>query len=107
MRAQVAFDDKIDRAVFTGNMKTSPNRQMIMRQAEQARKHFAKAKAAMKTKRHGPKAMAILRLFPSTLWTKPAKSRLSRLRTMMVNSGVGRHRARTMQVFTFRQRTVV
>ncbi|KAL1512259.1 hypothetical protein AB1Y20_005521 [Prymnesium parvum] len=32
---KVAFEDKIDRAVFTGNMKTSPNRQMIMRQAEQ------------------------------------------------------------------------
>ena len=31
---KVAFEDKIDRAVFTGNMKTSPNRQTIMRQAE-------------------------------------------------------------------------
>jgi len=32
---KLKFEDKIDRAVFTGNMKTSPNRQTIFRQAEQ------------------------------------------------------------------------
>jgi len=32
--AKTPFDDKIDRAVFTGNMKTSPNRQTIFRQAQ-------------------------------------------------------------------------
>ena len=31
---KLAFTDKIDRAVFTGNMKTSPNRQTIFHQAE-------------------------------------------------------------------------
>ena len=32
--AKLSFDDKIDRAVFTGNMKTSPNRRYIFNQAE-------------------------------------------------------------------------
>ena len=31
---QVQWEDKISRAVFTGNMKTSPNRQTIFHQAE-------------------------------------------------------------------------
>ena len=33
---QVQWEDKISRAVFTGNMKTSPNRQTIFRQAQSA-----------------------------------------------------------------------
>ena len=32
-RPQVRWEDKISRAVFTGNMKTSPNRQAIFHQA--------------------------------------------------------------------------
>lgn len=32
---KLRFDEKIDRAVFTGNMKTSPNRRYIFNQAEQ------------------------------------------------------------------------
>jgi protein glucosyltransferase len=31
---KLSFDEKIDRAVFTGNMKTSPNRQTIFAQAQ-------------------------------------------------------------------------
>ena len=31
---KLSFDEKIDRAVFTGNMKTSPNRRYIFNQAE-------------------------------------------------------------------------
>lgn len=32
--AKLPFDARIDRAVFTGNMKTSPNRQTIFKQAQ-------------------------------------------------------------------------
>jgi hypothetical protein len=51
-----------------------------------------RAQAEATAKRYALKALATLRLLPSTVWTWPAASALARLRTLMTDTVMGRYR---------------
>ena len=52
----------------------------------------SRVQADASAKRYALKALAIPRLLPSTVWTRPAASALNRLRTLMTDTIMGRHR---------------
>ena len=52
----------------------------------------SRVQADATAKRYALKALAIPRLLPSTVWTRPMASALSRLRTLMTDTVMGRYR---------------
>ena len=53
------------------------------------------------TTKYALKALAIPRLLPSTVWTRPASSALQKLRNIMVDTVMGKHRRiRSVEIVT-------
>ena len=52
----------------------------------------SRVQADATAKRYALKALAIPRLLPSTVWTRPAASALAKLRTLMTDTVMGRYR---------------
>ena len=53
---------------------------------------ISRTQASAKAKRYALKALAIPRLLPSTVWTRPASNALYKLRTFMTDTMMGKHR---------------